>query len=57
MRVFGIEPDEAIQPFVVKGVYIRKEQVFMVCRKRFLDGAVEAFRMRIHFRRAKSAST
>jgi Sec-independent protein secretion pathway component TatC len=49
MRAFGIEPDEVIQQFVVKGIYIREEEVFVVCNKLLLDGSVRAFCMGIHF--------
>ena len=44
-----IEPDEVIEQFVVEGFKVFKEQVFVELDEFFLESAVEALSMRIHF--------
>jgi len=46
---FFVEPDQVVEQFVVKGVDVLQEQVFVQFDELFLDGAVKAFGICVHF--------
>jgi len=45
-----VEPDEIVEQFVVKGIDVGKEQVFVELDEFFLDGAIKTFGMCVHLR-------
>jgi len=50
MHALGIVPDEPIHEFPIKRIAIRREQLIVEVHKLFLNRAIEAFGVRIHFR-------
>ena len=46
---FGVVEDEPLGEFLVEAGEVGEEQVFVVVDEGFLDGAIEAFGMGIHF--------
>ena len=49
MRSGFVEPNQVLKEFVVKGLDIFKEQIFMELNEFFLNGSIKTFGVGIHF--------
>ena len=48
----GVVGEQPVGQFLVEGSQVVEEEVLMIVHERFLEGAVEAFGVGVHFRRA-----
>jgi len=49
MRAFGVVPQKPVEEFVVEGLEIGEQELFVVIEKLLLQGAIEALTARFHF--------
>src|SRR5690348_3275447 len=53
VRTFGVVPMQPLEQVIVEGIEIAEQEIFVIVDELLLDGAIEAFAMRVHLGRVR----